>query len=176
MSSSLTGTVQIYGSPNTIKNGDSHHLVHTFSRAGNDVTYRDGAQVDSRLANGAGNLDTGSVWNIGQDPSGAYPEDGSVTLDELAVWRRALTAYEAYALYYAATNSNTSFTTPGTVALSLSTSRGKVTLSWQPGATLGTLFEADNPAGPWTPVGAYTPNYEITPTAAQNFYRLGFSE
>lgn len=173
---SLNGTVQTYGSPNTINDGNWHHLVHTFTRAGNAVTYLDGAQADSRLANGAGNLDTGNVWNIGQDPSGAYPEDGSVTLDELAVWRRALTAYEAYALYYAATNSNTSFTTPGAVALNLSTSGGKVTLSWQPGATLGTLLEADNPAGPWTPVGAYTPNYEITPTAAQKYYRLSFSE
>ena len=173
---SLNGTVQNYGDPNSINNGNWHQLVHTFNRTGNAVTYLDGVQVDSRLANGSGDLDTGNTINVGQDPTGAYSEDGSVTLDDLAIWRRALTSYEAYATYYAATNANTSFDVPGTVTLNITSAGTNVTLSWQPGATLGTLLQADSLTGPWRPVGAYTPVYQVPVSAAKKFYRLSFSE
>jgi hypothetical protein len=173
---SLNGTVQDYGAPNSINDGTWHHLLHTFDRTGNGITYLDGVEVDSRLANGAGNLDTGNVVNVGQDPTGGYPEDGSATVDDMAVWRRALTAYEAYAIYYAATNSNSSFTTPGNVTLNIAASGTEVVLFWQPGATLGTLLEATNINGPWMPAGAYAPVYRVPSSAEQKFYRLSFTE
>jgi len=173
---SLNGTVQTYGDDNSINDGDWHHVLHSINRTGNVVTYLDGRPVDSRLATGAGDLDTGNTVNIGQDPTGAYPEDGSVTLDDLAVWRRALTSYEAYSVYYAATNANTSFTVPGTVALHIAASGTNVVLSWQPGPTLGTLLEADALTGPWTPVPVYVPVYEVPAAATQKFYRLTFPE
>jgi len=173
---SLNGSVQVYGPVNSINDGNWHHVLHTFKRTGNAITYVDGARADTRPCNPAGNLDTGNTVNIGQDPTGAYAEDGSATLDDLAVWRRALTEYEAYAIYNSATNRNSSFDIPGTVSLQVGSSGGKVVFSWVPGATLGTLFEADDLLGPWTPVGAYAPTYSVTPAAAKKFYRLGFSE
>jgi len=173
---SLNGTVQTYGAVNTLNNGSWHHVLHTFNRTGNAVTYLDGAQVDTRLVNGAGDLDTGNAVTLGQDPSGLYPEDGSVTLDDLAVWRRALTSYEAYSTYYAATNSNSSFDVPGTVTLKISPSGTNVVLSWQPGATLGTLLQADSPTGPWTAVPVFTPVYQVSASATQKYYRLSFIE
>lgn len=173
---SLNGTVQNYGDPNTINDGNWHHLIHSINRTGNAVTYLDGREVDSRLAIAAGNLDTGNAVNIGQDPTGAYAEDGSVTLDDLGVWRRALTQYEAYAIYYAATNSGTSFDIPGTVTLNIAASGTNAVLSWHPGPTLGKLLQADSLTGPWTQVPAYAPVYQVPATAAQKFYRLSFSE
>jgi hypothetical protein len=109
----------------------------------------------------------------GNDPSGVYPEDGIDELDDMAVWRRALTAYEAYAIYHAATNSNNSFDVPGTVTLQVAKSGTNVVVSWRPGATLGTLQQSDNPAGPWTNVsGVYAPQYTVAPTAFQRYFRL----
>ena len=173
---SLNGSVQVYGGDATLVNGDWHHLLHTFTRTGAAVTYLDGVQVDSRPCSAAGNLDSGGVWNIGQDPTGLYTEDGSATIDDLAVWRRALTQYEAYAIHYAATNSNSSFDVPGTVKLNASVVAGKLVLTWAPGSTLGTLLQADDVNGPWTAVGAYSPHYEVAPSAAKKFYRVSFIE
>lgn len=173
---SLNGSVQTYGGANTVNDGNWHHLLHTFKRSGDAVTYLDGVRVDTRPCAAAGNLDTGNTVNIGQDPTGLYPEDGSATIDDLAVWRRALTQYESYAVHYAATNSNTSFTVPGTVTLNVGSVGGNVVLSWIPGATLGTLLQADDLSGPWTPVPVYTPSYTVAPSAAKKFYRLTFIE
>ena len=97
--------------------------------------------VDSRLATSIGNLNNAGPINIGQDTTGIYNEAGSADIDDLAIWRRALTAYESYSIYYAATNSNSSFNVPGTVALGISTVGTNIVLTWSPGATLGTLLQ-----------------------------------
>jgi hypothetical protein len=173
---SLNGVVQVYGGPNSINNGNWHHVLHTFDRSGNALTYLDGAQIDSRLCLPAGDLDTPNPVIIGQDPTGQYSEDGSATLDDLAVWRRSLTAYEAYAVYYAATNGNLSFDTPGTVSLKMTQVGSNIQITWQPGATLGTLMQADDLTGPWTAVPAYVPSYTFTPTGARKFFRLALPE
>ncbi len=169
---SLNGAVQLYGPDNSINDGNWHYLLHTFDRNGQARTFLDGALADSRYANGAGNLDTGNTINVGQGANGTYAESGSMTLDDLAVWRRALTSYEAYAAYYAATNSNLSFDTPGTVTLTIGMSGTNAVLVWQPGATLGTLLQADNLNGPWTPVAAYAPVYVVPASVGQKFYRV----
>jgi len=169
---SLNGIVQLYGAANSINDGNWHHLVHSFDRTGFAVTWLDGVQVDSRLMTGAGNLDTPGPINIGQDPTGAYVEIGIDDLDDIAIWRRALTAYEAYAIYYMATNSNSSFDTAGPVSLNIANVGNTVQISWRPGATLGTLLQADNVTGPWTPVGVYVPVYQVAPGAARKFYRV----
>jgi hypothetical protein len=173
---SLNGVVQLNSTAAAINNGDWHHLLHSVSRTGYANTYLDGVLVDTRLAGGIGNMNTAGPVNIGQDSTGLYPEQGSATVDDMAVWRRALTAYEAYSIYYAATNSNSSFNIPGTVTLNINQVGTNVVLTWNPGATLGILEQADSVAGPWTPAGAYAPYYQVPPTAAQKFYRLNISE
>ena len=132
--------------------------------------------MDSRLATGIGNINTAGPFNIGQDPTGVYKEQGSADLDDLAVWRRALSPYEAYAIHYAATNSGASFDVPGSVTLNLSSSGTNLVLAWKPGPTLGTLLQATNLAGPWTPVPVYVPSYTVQPTNAMKFFRLSFTE
>ena len=132
--------------------------------------------VDSRLATSIGNLNNAGPINIGQDTTGIYNEAGSADIDDLAIWRRALTAYESYSIYYAATNSNSSFNVPGTVALGISTVGTNIVLTWSPGATLGTLLQATNLSGPWTSAGAYTPVFQVPPSVGQKFFRLSFSE
>ena len=173
---SYNGSVEYNDTPDSINDGNWHHLVQTVDRTGNAVSYVDGVQADSRLATGIGNINTAGPINIGQDPTGLYPEVGSADVDDLAIWRRALTAYEAYSIYYAATNSNSSFNVPGTVTLNIQNVGTNVVLTWNPGSTLGTLLEADSVNGPWTKAAAYTPVFTVTPGAAKKFYRLSLSE
>jgi hypothetical protein len=51
--------------------------------------------VDSRSIATVGNLDTGDGIFLGQDPSGAYGVNGTIDLDDIGIWRRALTSYDA---------------------------------------------------------------------------------
>jgi hypothetical protein len=164
------------GTPNSINDGNWHHLLHTVSRTGNAITYLDGVAVVSQLATGIGNMNTAGPVNIGQDPTGLYPEQGSAAVDDLAVWRRSLTSYEAYAVYYAATNSNASFDVPGQVKLSITIAGTNVVVTWNTGATLGTLMQADSLSGPWTPVGVYVPFYQVPHSSARKFYRVNLNE
>ena len=60
----------------------------------------------------AGNIDTGRPVTIGQDPTGRYPESGSADMDDLGVWRKALTALEASSIYMAGVSNHMSFTGP----------------------------------------------------------------
>jgi hypothetical protein len=173
---SYNGVCQVYGANNSINDGNWHHLLHTVDRTGYAVTYLDGVQSDSRLATGIGNITTPGPINIGQDPTGGYPEQASATVDDMAIWRRSLSAYEAYSIYYAATNSNASFDIGGTVTLNVGRSGSNIVLSWKPGSTLGTLLQADSLNGPWTPVGVYVPQYTVPATASMKFYRLSFIE
>jgi hypothetical protein len=168
--------IGVQGGANSINNGSWHHLVHSVSRTGYANTYLDGVAVDNRLASGIGDVSTAGPFNIGQDPTGLYPEQGSATVDDLAIWRRALTSYEAYSIYYAATNSNSSFNIPGTVSLNISQIGTNVVLTWNPGSTLGTLQQAANVTGPWTSVGVYAPIYKAPISISNVFYRLNLSE
>ena len=58
------------------------------------------------------NVDTGRPAVIGQDPTGKYAETGWADMDDLGVWRRALTSLEAASIYLAGTN-HMSFTGSG---------------------------------------------------------------
>jgi hypothetical protein len=104
-----------YGDAGSINDGAWHHLVHTFDRAnGVVVTYLDGNAANYTSEAGsiatAGNIDTGQAAVIGQDPTGQYQETGSGDIDDLGVWRRALTALEAASIYMAAVSNHLSFT------------------------------------------------------------------
>lgn len=160
--------VGIYGDDSSINDGSWHHLAHTFDRAGSGITYLDGNQVDSRSVIGAGDLDSEELTAIGQDPSGAYPEAGEADIDDLAVWRRVLTAFEVYTIY-ATGQAGKSFDTYGPVALMVTLDAGTIQLVWQ----AGTLLQADDLRGPWSAVpGAAPPFYQVTPSASRKFYRV----
>jgi hypothetical protein len=101
------------GPAGTFTNGGWHHIVTTFDRAGNGVTYVDGAKLNHRdgraeipIATPPNDLGTpvGQAVNIGQDGKGTYTDGGSVEvnggmIDDVAIWRRALSATEVAKVY-----------------------------------------------------------------------------
>ena len=166
---SLNGVVQLYGLDYLLDDGNWHHLAHTFDRNGLAVTYVDGRQVDARAVSAAGNLDTGNPVNIGQDPTGKYPEEGYYDVDDIGIWRRAITPFEVVGIYLAATLANSSFLD---ISPSIKAGPGanQVTITW-PG---GTLQSATSVSGPYTDVpGNPTSPLTITPTV-NTFYRTRF--
>lgn len=166
---SLNGIVQGIGSAGSLNDGQWHHLLHSFDRDGEGVTFLNGVQVDSRAVTLAGDLDVPNAFTIGQDPSGNYPETATFDLDDIGLWRRALSAEEAKAVYYAGRGGN-SFDTFGPVVLRWYKSGERWMLVWQ----AGTLLQSDNLEGPWTPVpDSIAPNYWLPPNGpGRKFYRV----
>ncbi len=107
----------VYGDAGSINDGNWHHLVHILDRTNGMVTYLDGLQANFVNLGGATavptTVDTGKAAVIGQDPTGQYPETGSADIDDLGVWRRALTALEAASIYLAAASNHMTFTGSG---------------------------------------------------------------
>lgn len=165
------GSADIYGDDGSINDGNWHHLLHTFSRTGKGTTYLDGVQVDSRPVTAGGNLDTGDPTNIGQDPSGEYPETGEATLDDLGVWRRALTPFEAWTIYHVGKTYGASFdSTNGPVKITVrEQADGRQELVW----SAGVLQSGPSINGPWSNVpGATRAPYFIDPAGDGAFYRV----
>ncbi len=173
---SLTDTnanFDVSGASFSINNGAWHHILHTFDRSASlGTTYLDGLLVDQASIAGLGSIDSGKTNNIGQDPTGLYPEPGGYDIDDLGVWRRALTHLEAFSIYGAGLNgaSFDSFDTNCTVRLAVAKSGANLLLIWE----AGTLQEADEVTGPWTPVaGAIAPRFAVEPPGAiRKFYRV----
>jgi hypothetical protein len=125
------------------------------------VTYLDGKLARGNRQNGttagaAGDLTTTNATIIGQDPTGAYLENGSADIDDLGVWRRALTPLEAASIYVAATVNGQSFDGTATLPPVKIESLGgdKIRLTW----SVGALTSATNVTGPYTViVGATSP-------------------
>ena len=160
----------VQGPANSINDGSWHNMVEIFSRASVCSTYLDGELVSSVPIAGIGDVDSGQPFNIGQDPTGQYGESGTYSLDDIGVWRRALTDLEARSIYAVGQNYGKSFDTFGPVLLSLYPLAGaKLGVAWQS----GTLQQASSLTGPWTPVtGASQPFFQVTPTSTNAFYRI----
>ena len=156
---SLEGSVAgfgLYGPNFSLDDGGWHHLVHTFDRAGLGTTYLDGAKVDSRSVSGLGSLDTGNnAACIGQDPTGSYAESGAYDIDDVGVWRKALSQLEVNGIYLAATNANASFTgtytPPGITVVNIG--GNKLQLTWP----YGRLQSATTVTGPYSDVFVTNP-------------------
>jgi len=146
-----------------------HHLVFTFDRNGLGITYLDGRQVDSQSVATIGNLDSGYPTVIGQGPGGRYPEVGAVDIDDIGVWRRALSALEAAEIYVAANVNGVSFVRGiSDVTLTIEPKGTRLKLTWP----TGTLESADAVTGPYTEVSGATSGVLVTPDAAKKFYRV----
>jgi len=130
--------------------------------------YVDGVFAGSWSIVGLGTLNTGNLITIGQDPTGSY---GSATfdLDDVGIWRRALTAYQAASVYGAAQNSGESFDVYGPVKVSVNQVGTNIDVSWQ----AGTLLQSTNVTGTYTAVpGATVPFYRTSPTNSAMFFRV----
>lgn len=160
---------RIYGDLGSINDGDWHHLVYVFERNSQLVTYLDGTvaksvKIDGTTTAAAKTIDTGLAATIGQDPTGRYAETGAGDMDDLGVWRRAITPLEAGALFVAGKN-NISFAGLG---LSIDRTGATYTLKWDGGQ----LQESATLTGTFTDVvGAQSP-LVIGGAGEARFYRL----
>ncbi|HRY46495.1 MAG TPA: immunoglobulin domain-containing protein [Candidatus Paceibacterota bacterium] len=129
------------GAPGLFSDQNWHHIVVTFKRSGNAVSYVDGAQVDSRsLTVDQNNVDTPAemATNIGQDGTGAYgPAFTDADMDDIGIWRRALTPQEVAAIHTAGLAgkdlSTVSMGPSDLGSLSYALSGGNLTLTWTAG-------------------------------------------
>jgi hypothetical protein len=160
-----------YGEPASINDGQWHHLLHSFDREGDAVTYLDGVRGRSMciVVPMTRSLTRTTPVNIGQDTTGHYPESGEIDIDDLGVWRRALSPYEAECVYSVGKNYGLSFDSYGPVALRIQTSPGGVEIIWQ----AGVLESADDIHGLWEPVAdAIAPYCRVSENRLARFYRV----
>jgi hypothetical protein len=169
--------VRLYGDLGSINNPNPPNwfsLVHVVNRAaGTVVTYLNGAVAHYSLISGttltaAGNIDTGLPATIGQDPTGRYGETGSADIDDLGVWRRALTPLEAASIYIAAVSNQLSFASAPIILTPQPSSASQLKLSWP----AGDLESSTNVLGPYTPVSGAVSPYTTATTNGMVFYRV----
>jgi hypothetical protein len=131
-------------------------------------------------ASGAPLADNQTAWavNVGQDGTGVYHDQGSASdinaaIDDLGIWRRALTAHEAQGIYQAG-QSGQDLTHAVTTTLSVALSGGKLVLTWN--ANPKVELETTSVLAPsnWTVVpntlGVGTASITISGTSA--YFRL----
>ena len=162
---------RVYGELGSINDGNWHHLVFVFERNSQVVTYLNGApaksfKIDGTSTAAAKTIDSGLAAVIGQDPTGIYAETGSGDIDDLGVWKKALTPLEAASIY-AASQNNLSFT--GIGLLTITKVGSNVQLNW---GVNGALQSADTINGSYTDVVGATSPYSVPPTDTQKYYRL----
>jgi len=152
-----------------INNGAWHHIIASMDRAiGLANTYLDGTLLDTRSIAGVGGIDTAQSITLGQDPTGLYAVDGIFGIDDVGIWRRALSTYDVQSIYQLGVNSQ-SFDTYGPVTLLQILVQGGFQLIWQ----AGTLLQADTLDGIWSPVpNAAPPIYTVTPGPDNKFFRV----
>jgi hypothetical protein len=167
-----------------INDGAWHHIAVTFQRNRVASTYLDGALIQdtanpTSLSADENNLDTpsGLTTCIGQDGTGTYGSGFTdLEMDDLGIWRRALTPQELAAIYEAGQEGKD--LKQAVVAasdlgmLSLQHQGDNVVLQWTDGA--GVKLQKTSSLTPpvqWNDVpGAGTATEAIGPSAA--FYRL----
>ena len=166
---------RFYGEVGSINDGEWHHLVYVLDRKSQVSIYQDGILARAYKISGtstaaATDIDTGLPATIGQDPTGLYQETGAGEMDDLGVWRRALTPLEAASIYTAGANGQSFADLPplGSANLRITTSGSTVQIIWD----LGTLQQAGTLTGPWTDVGAPVTSPHTTTPIETKFYRM----
>jgi hypothetical protein len=184
-----TNNIDVNGASGSINDGNWHNFVLVVDRSANVAnTYLDGVFVGGGGISALLSVDNGEPVVIGQDPTFTYPDipsgasqndlnvwgiSPSATLDDIGVWRRALTALEVAQIQSAGATAGHSFDTvaPPGVTLTITRSGSNLILSWPS----GTLLQSDTvgATASWTPVpGASAPSYTFAPSSARKFYRV----
>lgn len=159
------------GEEGSVDDGNWHHLTFVFDRQAGATVYTNGVKAAfhkqaGTSATAAEEIDNANWLSIGQDPSGLYPEAGSGAIDDLLVFKKALTPLEAASIYTASLNGHS--VVGAAYSLTQTQSGNLITLSW----SVGVLQQADNPAGPYTDVVGATSPRTVTPSGAGKYYRL----
>ena len=164
-----------------INDGNWHHIVASFDQlTGIADTYVDGLAIDSRSIAGVGSLDIGTGIALGQDPSGTYAADGAFDIDDVGVWRRALTRFEVRAIHAAGLEGADLSAASVLPQITITAVGGNANVSWlaTPAGNCYTLESAGSVNGPYTAVvatpalagGRYSATVPVMPT--NRFYRL----
>ncbi|HVV74163.1 MAG TPA: immunoglobulin domain-containing protein, partial [Verrucomicrobiae bacterium] len=91
----------------TVRDGTWHNIVLSYARGSLVSVYTDGVLSSTRTDTTTGSVDTDTLSenvNIGQDGKGTYNDGGSAgitnaLIDDVGIWRRALSPQEAAAIY-----------------------------------------------------------------------------
>ena len=160
------------GGASSINDGNWHNVISSFTRTNKAQTYLDGLLVANVSITSVGDLDTGEPTVVGQDPTGVYDDylDDSVVFDlnDLAVWRRALTPLEAGGIYLVGASNKVSFVSASTSNLKAQLVAGQVQVTWSGGL----LQAASQVNGPFTNVAGANSPYAVAPAVASQFYRV----
>jgi hypothetical protein len=191
--------------PSDLKDGNWHNIVVSFQRApaGSSAfvyEYLDGVLVSKHPMDVAGSIDTYTLpftneqsvpsdnqtnWavNIGQDGTGVYHDQGSAydinaKIDDLGVWRRALTAEEAAGIYSAGElgqDLTQAVIAPSLPTLNAIVSGGNLLITWPGGAGLELETTPSLSPEAWTTVagtlGASSASIPLN-SATTAFFRL----
>jgi hypothetical protein len=167
-----------------VRNGTWHNILLSHARGAIVSVYTDGVLTITKPDLTTGNIDTDDLGygvNIGQDGQGNYTDGGSAgitnaLIDDVGIWRRAISAQEALAIYTAGENGKdlSQAMVVTKVVLSVTASGNKLNITW-PGSPTVKLQESRGvvPTS-WTDVpgtlGASSASVAATNAAA--FYRL----
>ena len=173
--------IDVNGPDASINDGNWHNFVLVVDRtAAAADTYLDGVHVASRSIATLGSLDHDWPIVIGQDPSLVYTEGGTAAVDDIGIWREALTPLQVAQIASAGATAGRSFNTvaPPLPTLTVSRSGADLVLTY----TGGTLVESTtlcptcpNPPGEkdtWTPVAGASSPWTVTPSGAKKFYSV----
>lgn len=169
----LTGNgIGAYGESHTLDDGTWHHVAFVIDRINGNSLYLDGRPAyytnQSNPSGPIGNLDfpVQPPTCIGQDPTGQYPEPGSSDIDDLGVWRKALSAQEVAAIYLAAESNSVSYV-GAPIVLTSTKSGNNLIFNWN----AGELQSATDLTGPWVNVSPVPP-YTAPIAGPRKFYRV----
>ena len=154
-----------------LNDGAWHQITLVVDRnAGVAASFADGALIDTRAITAVGDLASGNPLVIGQDPTGNYGVNGTMVLDDIGIWRLALTTMEAESIYIVAQNNGRSFDTFVPGGLTVQQSGAYVQLIWE----AGTLEWTEDLTGTWTEVPGAGPSfYQMTPSSyVKKFFRV----
>ena len=171
VSTANSGTYIMDPLPNSpiTDDGNWHNVVGIFDRTNQQaVVYVDGALAGAWSIAGLGTLDWGNAITLGQDPTFGYLVPGAYAMDDVGIWNRVLSGYDAAGIY-AAGLSHQSFDVSGPLKITAHLSGGHLEVIWQ----AGTLLQATQATGPYTPVpAAVAPFYRTTAAGSAMFYRV----
>jgi hypothetical protein len=165
----------------SINDGNFHNLVYVVDRLNGLSVFEDGAPARSFVSAGAtikgiGSIDTTAVAAIGQDSTGLYGENSGGgnessgppwAIDDLGVWRRALTPVEAAGIFIAGVNGHSFAGTSTLPPLTITPSGMSIIITWPYGA----LQSATNAIGPYTLVPGASSPYTNSVLGTAKFYR-----
>jgi hypothetical protein len=182
--------------PTILKNGQWHNIVVSIQHAPPGQAayvygYIDGILRSKHPMTAVGSVDTLSLpfnyagdnqsgWavNVGQDGTGVYDDGGSAhdinaLIDDLGIWRRALTAHEALGIYQAGLTGN-DLTHAVTASVFAAISGNNIVLTWNGSPNVELETATSLAPSNWTAVngtlGASSATIAIGPGAA--YFRL----